>query len=168
MTRAYLAGPTVFAPDFAAQAKRLKALCAEHGIEGVISEVSLEGLEFSSKAEIARYIFEANMALLRSCDLVIADLTPFRGPHADDGTAFELGAAYVLAKPIFAYSAELRPLAACIPARAAGERLVDAAGWQVEDFGLPHNLMLAASIEGLYATPQDAIAAAQAFLRARG
>jgi len=99
---------------------------------------------------------------------VIADTSPFRGPHTDDGTAFEIGAAYALGKPIFAYSADLRPLSDRIQTTCSksGE-LRDLNGWTVEDFGLPHNLMIAMSVRGMHPEAEDAIAAAGAFVRSR-
>ncbi len=40
---------------------------------------------------------------------MIANITPFQGPSADVGTAFEMGFMRALGKPIFAYSNDARP-----------------------------------------------------------
>jgi len=42
--------------------------------------------------------------LIKSCDLVIANITPFRGPSADVGTVYEMGFAHALGKKVFAYT----------------------------------------------------------------
>ena len=31
-------------------------------------------------------IFQANQAMIESCDIIIANLNPFRGPELDSGT----------------------------------------------------------------------------------
>jgi hypothetical protein len=42
--------------------------------------------------------------IMRTCDAVILNLTPFRGPSADVGSAYEMGFMRALGRPIFAYS----------------------------------------------------------------
>ena len=49
-------------------------------------------------------ISAGNEELIRSCRLLIANLTPFRGPSADVGTAYEIGFARALKLPVYAYS----------------------------------------------------------------
>ncbi len=54
-------------------------MCAKHGFEGVFpldASLDLTGL---TKGESARRISAANEGLMRSCDLLIANVTPFRG-----------------------------------------------------------------------------------------
>ena len=41
---------------------------------------------------------------MRSCDLLIANCTPFRGVSMDVGTAFEIGFMRALGRPVFGYS----------------------------------------------------------------
>ena len=43
------------------------------------------------------------LANLRASDAVIANLTPWRGPGCDPATAFEVGFASALGKPVLAY-----------------------------------------------------------------
>ncbi|MGE0723852.1 MAG: nucleoside 2-deoxyribosyltransferase, partial [Alphaproteobacteria bacterium] len=78
----------------------------------------------------------------------IANLTPFRGPGADPGTAFEVGYMTALGKPAFGYtntpgSTRARIQRGGAAARGADGIWRDADGIQVEDFGLAENLMLA-------------------------
>lgn len=144
--RIYLAGPDVFLPDPRAAGARKQALCAAHGFVGVYpldSELDLRGL---AKVEAARRISLANEALMRSCDLLIANMTPFRGVSMDTGTAFEVGFMRALGRPVLGYTntlADLRERSEM--GRAGGVRLAfdgDAPDVEVEDFSLAENLMI--------------------------
>jgi nucleoside 2-deoxyribosyltransferase len=151
--RIYLAGAMVFeaAPhDIYAEMKRL---CEQAGLEGV---APLDGdiqLATLSKPDAARAIRCDNMRKIRECDGVVANITNFRGPNADDGTAWEMGYAEGLGKPVVPYSTSGHPIYADLVVatqgatlRPAGDgRLFAADGMAVEDFGLPANLMLAAA-----------------------
>jgi len=148
----YLAGPDVFRPDALAHGQALKALCAEYGHRGLypLDHALPEGLQGTAAA---RWICQANCALIRQADVVLANLNDFRGHEPDSGTAFELGFAAALRKPVWAYLADTRPL------RAQLGGAQDAQGWTVEDFGLPRNLMLAASATLVAGDARAALAA---------
>lgn len=146
--RIYLAGPDVFRADVAAHAARLKALCAERGLTGVFP---LDEEAESEGEPLSRAIFRQNVRLIDSCDAVLANLTPFRGPGADSGTAWELGYAFAARKQVHGWSAAAADLAArtrtAFPAtRDAARGWIDARGDMIEDFGLSENLMLIESI----------------------
>jgi nucleoside 2-deoxyribosyltransferase len=102
--RIYLAGPEVFLPDAIAVGARKAAMCAAHGLEGVFPLDAQLGLADLPKAEAARRISEANEGLMRSCDALIANLTPFRGVSMDSGTAFEVGFMRALGRPVLGYT----------------------------------------------------------------
>jgi nucleoside deoxyribosyltransferase len=56
-----------------------------------------------SGPDTAQWIYEANVALIRRADIVMANLDDFRGPgEPDSGTAFEVGFAVALQKPVWA------------------------------------------------------------------
>jgi len=156
----YLAGPDVFRHDAAEHAAHLKQQCAAHGLEGLhpLDNVLPVGL---AQAAAAQWIFAANVALLRSADAVLANLEPFRGFEPDSGTAFEIGMAVAFGKPVWACFPLNGDLRAQVPHTPDGR---DAQGWQVEDFGLPRNLMLACSWTGQSATTEEAIAALARYL----
>lgn len=104
MFRIYLAGPDVFARNPMALAKRKKAICTKYGFEGVFpmdNELDMDGLQPFEKG---LKISAANEDLMRSCDLVIANMTPFRGPNTDSGTAYEMGFMRALGKPVLGYA----------------------------------------------------------------
>lgn len=143
MQRIYLAGFDVFRADSLAHGERLKALCREYGYEGLYPLDNQAPAGLCGPA-LADWIYRQNVTLIRRADLVMANLNPFRGAEPDSGTAFEVGYAVALGKPVWAYAQDGRPLIEQLPAqRAPDGRHVDAEGYTVEDFGLPLNLMLA-------------------------
>ena len=147
--KVYLAGPDVFLLDARAIGERQKAICAKYGIAGHFPlDAALDIVGFAP-VDAARAIFLANIAAIDSADALIANMTPFRGPGMDGGSAFEMGYASAKGLPIFAYTSDPRTYLG--RARAAGlvtrvdeqGKSRDAAGLEVEDFGLIDNLMLA-------------------------
>ncbi len=134
---AYLAGPDVFFPDALAHARRKVAICSRYGI---IGRSPLESAVDLSAPDAALQIYRANRAMMLSCDIIIANLTPFRGPSADDGTAFEVGFFDALGRPAFAYSNVAGDLAA--RTRHFLAAMPDPAPFAIESFALPCNLML--------------------------
>ncbi len=153
MKRIYLAGPGVFYPDPIAEGERLKKLCAAFGLEGVYPMDA--GLDISqmTKLEAARAIYEANIALIRSCDGIVADMQPFRGPGMDGGTAFEMGFAKALGKLVVGYGLSEVYLERCrryykgLVRDSINE--VDPSGLTVEDFDQVDNLMMACGADAL-------------------
>ncbi|WP_459616344.1 nucleoside 2-deoxyribosyltransferase [Bordetella sp. 2513F-2] len=145
--RIYLAGFDVFRPDAVARGEYLKQLCLDHGYAGLfpLDNRIPPGLDLRAQAE---WIYRENTALIRSADLVMANLNPFRGAEPDSGTAFEVGYAVALGIPVWAYTGQSHDLVAQVGAGsnpAVHGGIVDAQGYMVENFGLNLNLMLACS-----------------------
>jgi nucleoside 2-deoxyribosyltransferase len=158
--RIYLAGPDVFRPDALEHGRKLVALCAEYGFAGVfpLSETLPGGL--ATQQALAAHIYRANTAHIDACDAVLANLDFFRGAEPDSGTCFEVGYAVARGKPVIGYVPEAGTFAERIRARhpqAVREGLVDADGWQLEEFGLPLNLMLASSCRIVVGGPRAAL-----------
>ncbi|MCQ8240457.1 nucleoside 2-deoxyribosyltransferase [Rhizosaccharibacter radicis] len=155
----YLAGPDVFAPDVEARAARLKAWCMEHGAEGLFP---LDNL-LPDGPDLPERIREANMAMIRRADVLVANMTPFRGVSMDPGTAYEMGAAAALGKIVVGYTTDARSyesrISAAFPVRDAGGVLRDGDGMAVERFARPlaDNLMMACGLDGMTHSPEDAI-----------
>ena len=83
--------------------------------------------------------------MMEECDIVIANLTPFRGPSADAGTLVELGWFLGRGKPVFGYSNAALPFAE--RSRRHLEAVADPLpGLSVEGFGLPDNLMIPGAV----------------------
>jgi nucleoside 2-deoxyribosyltransferase len=161
--RVYLAGFDVFRSGAIEHGRYLKALCDAHGLEGLYpfdNEVT-QGLP---PRETAALICNANIKMITGCDAVLANLNVFRGAEPDSGTAFEVGMAVALAKPVWAYFDDLGSLREQVEHDAAG---FDAQGFQVEDFQLPKNLMLACTWAGSSETAEAAIEALARHLSAQ-
>ncbi|MGF1492680.1 MAG: nucleoside 2-deoxyribosyltransferase [Microcoleaceae cyanobacterium] len=100
----YLAGPDVFLPDPLQMANAKKAICSKYGLTGrfpLDQSLDLTGL---SPQDAGLAIYRSNIQLMDRCDLIVANMTPFRGPSMDVGTAFEKGYMAAKGKPIFGYS----------------------------------------------------------------
>jgi nucleoside 2-deoxyribosyltransferase len=146
--RVYLAGFDVFRVDAKEHGEYLKQLCRQRGLVGVYP---LDGDVPSSlhRQDAARWIYAANIELIRSADIVMANLDDFRGSgEPDSGTAFEVGYAAALGKPVWAYRSNEGTLAQRVEAAATGSNgAYCAGGYLIEDFGLSVNLMLACSAQ---------------------
>ncbi|KAB2850018.1 MAG: nucleoside 2-deoxyribosyltransferase [Hyphomicrobiaceae bacterium] len=172
--RLYLAGPEVFLPNALAVGQAKAALCRSAGFEGVFpvdQSLDLSGLDARG---IARRIFDSDEAMMRSCDAILANLTPFRGVSMDSGTAYEIGFMRALGKPVFGYTnaslgyrrrAKLYRQTGRLPYDGDHEEV------QIEDLGLAENLMVEMAVAGPGELPradsaENRIAGLEAFERA--
>jgi nucleoside 2-deoxyribosyltransferase len=147
--RIYLAGPEVFLPDARAIGAEKCRLAAEAGLEGAFPLDAQLNLDRLPPGEQARRISQANEGLMRSCDAIIANLTPFRGVSMDSGTAFEVGFMQALGRPLAGYTnvtpdyaERTRAFQARGPTTMDGDR----ADLEIEAFGLAENLMIEVAI----------------------
>ncbi len=127
MKRIYLAGFDVFSPDAIEIGQIMKNMCAEFGFEGVYP--------LDKECHTPDEIFMSNTALIRSCDIIAANMNRFRGFEPDSGTAFELGFGYALGKELYCYMNDTTPMISII-----GQ--TDENGYYVENFDQPLNLMI--------------------------
>jgi nucleoside 2-deoxyribosyltransferase len=152
--RAYLAGPEVFLADARHIGARKRAICTRHGLVGVFpaDEEDVGGPALPPR-ERGLAISRTMERVMRGCDAMIVNLTPFRGPSADVGSAYEMGFMRALGRPIFAYSHDARPFLDRVTAfyggavrlRSTGEH-EDPDGMAIEPFTLHDNLMLAGGV----------------------
>lgn len=158
ITSIFLSGPDLWFPDAEAHATRKRQLCEAAGYVGV---TPFDGVlvETEPSEAMAREIYADNITRLKACDAVIANLTSWRGPNCDPATAFEMGYASALKKPVFAYmnvadeeEADLRSRVEMHSGAslAADGRPRDEKGCEIEDFALPENLMLWAEARRLF------------------
>lgn len=139
MAMVYLAGPGVFRPDAVQFGKQLNAYCAAKGLIGLFPLDQAAPSDLVGDA-LSKWIFKANCELIRRADVVLADVRAFRSlSEPDSGTAFEIGFAFALGKPVYLWLPDV-PANSDIITRLGGT--IDDNGWQVEDFGAPLNLML--------------------------
>ncbi len=140
--KAYLAGPDVFLPNAVAHAAAKIAICARHGLTGR-APVGDEIGDLSGLAPEAawRAIYQKDLAMMEDCDIIIANLTPFRGASADAGTLVELGWFLGRGKPVFGYSNSATLFGPRSRAQVAS--VPDPVqGLLIEDFGQSDNLMI--------------------------
>ncbi len=141
--RIYLAGPGVFRTDAVEVGQAKKDLCARYGFEGVFPMDPVPGVQARDEAD-PHDIYQVCVAHMERCEILIADMTPFRGPSMDVGTAFEMGFAKARGMPIFGYSNALGPYNERVPTGPSNgdPRPRDIDGLLIEDFGLQDNLMV--------------------------
>lgn len=130
MPVAYLAGPEVFLSNADEIAKAKKSICRQYGLDGVFpvdnTDPALHELPVDGHA-----IFRHCVEMMERSDLVIANMTPFRGPSMDIGTAVEVGFMYARGRPVFGYTNVTGDY---------GSR-VQPDGMDIEAFGFFDNLM---------------------------
>ena len=152
--KAYLAGPDVFLRDWIALVERKQAICAAAGLRGVSPVDGKPPGAPVSDLERAMATSRGNEAVMDGCDLIIANMTPFRGPSADAGTCYEIGYMRAQGKPVFAYTNTTatylerveRFYGDALDRRPDAGRIEDPARMAVEDFGLRDNLMLEGAV----------------------
>jgi len=140
----YLAGFDVFYPNAVERGEEMKKICSAYGFEGFFP--------LDIKAEGASEIFQELMRMLRECDIIVANLAPFRGAEPDSGTCFECGAGYALGKPLYGYIPSKATIIQTVsrhhgPVAQKGDLWLDKSGVLIEDFDLPLNLMLSVPIK---------------------
>lgn len=149
----YLAGPDVFRENPAEYGNRLKASCKLRGVEGLFpldNELPQAVLDMSPR-EIATEIFKGNVAMIDQADAVVANISPFRGPGMDAGTAWEIGYAYAKGKPVFLYSSDHDVSYKRRADTAIGSCSVDSQEYpEIENFNLTENLMITNSSSRVY------------------
>ncbi len=155
--RVYLAGFDVFRSDALSHGQFLKALCQARGLIGLYPLDGEVPDELEPRAK-AQWICRANMDAIRSADVLMANLNDFRGVgEPDSGTAFEVGFAAALGKPIWAYTGDDRTLLDRVSVTKDDCAAYCANGFVVEDFGLNVNLMLACSARIVVGGPEDCL-----------
>src|SRR3546814_12104022 len=95
----YVAGPKVFAPNAMAFYAELRARVETMSLR-LLTPVDNEPPASLGHRQKAAWIRNSNIALLNQCTAVVADVSPFRGPGMDDGTAFEIGFAIAQQKTV--------------------------------------------------------------------
>jgi nucleoside 2-deoxyribosyltransferase len=139
----YLAGPDVFLPDPLKIAEAKKKICAKYGFMGIFPLDNVLDLSNLSPFEAGVRIYQNNTKLMDNCDLIVANMTPFRSPSMDVGTAFELGYMAAQGKPIFAYTNDDRLYSDRVTKIKPD---LDENGMSIELFQMHDNLMLEGAI----------------------
>lgn len=138
----YLAGPEVFLPNALELGQRKKEICRRHGFDALFPLDQPPATPPETKELFALEVFDICVAMMRSCDLIVANFTPFRGVSMDVGTAVEVGFMFACGKPVYGYTNV---------AGHYGDRVAEAfpdlsESELVEDLDLVDNLMCEGSI----------------------
>ena len=151
--KVYIAGPEVFLPNARQQLDRKIALTRAAGLEPV-SPGDLAIPTQPSKVLFGRKISEIDEMMMDSADAIIANLTPYRGIGADQGTCYELGYMCAQGKLAYAYTNVVADMAARTIAHFGGVtttepdgRLRGPDGCLIEDVDMIDNLMLQGGVE---------------------
>lgn len=161
---AYLAGPDVFYPNPEEIGRLKKELCKKYGILGVYPLDLAPSDLFSgkyNKSQIAKIIKNGCTKGIEDTTILIANLAPFRGISMDAGTAFEMGYADALNRPIYGYTNDRRTYLEKVSEydiclKTETDIIIDGKGQMVEDFGKIDNCMITESCGNLfYSNPED-------------
>ncbi|MDD4617021.1 MAG: nucleoside 2-deoxyribosyltransferase [Alphaproteobacteria bacterium] len=163
---AYLAGPDVFYPKAKEIGEAKKAKLSEVGIFGHFPfDNTVDASDHSHKAAMS--IGKGDEGMMLACCLpgrfgiILANMTPYRSPSMDVGTAFEVGFMSALAEIkdnilIIGYTDDPRPFEARVIDDYYGGKdnvteqdgvLRGPDGMEIEAFGGAENLMLTHAIE---------------------
>ncbi len=107
MKKIYLAGPDVFYHNVDNISQFKKSICLKYGFEPIFPLDLLPKNLFTNKYSLndrARIIKKACISGIKQSDILVSNMSPFRGVSMDVGTAFEMGFADALDKKIFGYS----------------------------------------------------------------
>ena len=154
----YIGGPDAAMPNGARLLADKRTLCQAKGFVPVLPSESVL-VETDPSEAMAREIYADRVQRLRLADAAILNLTPWRGPGCYTGAAFEAGFLAGLGKPVFGYlnveaeeDAELRARIDNAMGLELDRKGVwrDGFGGEIEDFGLPEDLMLWAEARRLF------------------
>lgn len=150
MKKLYFAGPDVFRSDASDYFYHVRSYCEYLGAKALIPlDNEVTDHPRGSRA-LCEALYRGNLKMIEECDAVIANITPFRGVSLDAGTAFEMGYAQALKKPIIAFTFDGRSYKQRVPNPAPSHPVV-------EDFDLTENLMIVFSCNGIWRSLESAI-----------
>jgi len=105
--KVYLAGPEVFLSNAAVILARKAELARAAGFTPLVpGDLVLPPTKSNWDRGVAISAVDERMML--ASDMIIANLTPFRGISADVGTVFELGFMCALGRPVYGYTNTVR------------------------------------------------------------
>ncbi|KZX78223.1 hypothetical protein A3715_20275 [Oleiphilus sp. HI0009] len=105
--RCFITGPEHYGPNRHEFNFSKKEICQRYDLDACFpTESSLESKTIERSNEID--LHHATLCQLKNCDLLIVNMTPFRGPHMFSACAFELGFAQALSIPVIRYTVDSR------------------------------------------------------------
>ncbi|MGV8026193.1 MAG: nucleoside 2-deoxyribosyltransferase [Anaerolineaceae bacterium] len=133
--RLYISGPQKYYPNGLKELKMMKGYAEMHGFE-VINDFSYLENGYKDFEHIDRNYLD-------NCDIVIADVNPFRGGEPESGTVFDMGVAFAKKKRLYSYVRDIRNVIHKYPIGHYDEegRIIDEYGYSFGDGQTPGNLM---------------------------
>ena len=125
--RAYLTAPEAFLGIGPAKVARAMDICAGLGFEGVLPADEDSSRNSSHASDLALAISRRNRDRIRTCDLLVADLSQAQSSQGSLAAVEEVGFAVGLGIPVWVYSDEPRGLAL----REAGRPGAEGGRWLV-------------------------------------
>ena len=124
--------------------------CRRRGWIGLPPADNADFRHLSDRRAQARGIYLTNLDRMAQAQAIIANITPFRGPHMDPGTAFEVGYFASRRQRIVVYTQDPKTLVDRVEdwsgtSMGAGHELRDRNAHLVENFGFSENLMIPAA-----------------------
>lgn len=138
MKKIYLAGPDVFLLNNKEHGNILVRKCFNAGFIGLFP---MDNYIPKDAENIAKIIKNKNIKMIKECDIVLANISPFRGAGADNGTTYEIGYAEALNKEIVLYSSNISEYKTRVNNKKQQNDLIDKNNMLVENFNLQDNLM---------------------------
>lgn len=150
--KVYLAGPEVFSHDAPVIFEKAVKFAKEIGLVPLSPFDAVPTSHVKNDVSMAKKIYLGNIGLIDECDVVVANLSSFRGSEPDSGTVFEVGYAIARGKRVIAfieqesfYHEKVMKISRIFRDESGGWR-DDQQRW-VEEMGMQFNLMIACSVD---------------------
>ncbi len=147
--RVYLATQDRYAIDAEKRYMHLKEIALSKGWVAVSPLDYIPGFDYEGPSLYASSAcdLKRRMSLLKSCDAILADLNDLRGFEPASDIAFECGAAYGFGLNCVGYMDDTSIMQERIPHIDELEVHNDIAGYTIENFSYPINLMFSCSFD---------------------
>lgn len=157
--KVYIAGPDIFSLQWPSISMYILKKCEDLGLTPIfpfmpnstMDQPNAPGVSTMGSLDDARQIRAHCLSLLRDCDGVIANITPFRGDEPDSGTVAEIILANEWGKPVIAYTHNPKMTHERHPLGRKTEHgsLLCKDDYLVEQFNLPCNIMVVEACKGI-------------------
>lgn len=158
--KVYIAGPDIFSLKWPEISSAIVQASEDLGMTplfpftpgATMDVLGFAGISAVGTREDAAEAREHCLSQLRSCDAVIANITPFRGDEPDSGTVAEIITAHEWGKPVVAYTHDPRMTDQRHDLRSRTTNngsMVCNDGFLVERYNLPCNIMVAGACDKL-------------------
>ncbi len=148
--RIFISSPRRYFQGYDAYKEKICKVLKAKGFEAIFPHDEIQGFprpDSTDPYRLAQFEFESNMALLRSCSIIISDLNNFQGMEPCNDVSFECGVAFGNGLRCIAFMSDTRIMREKIPHWGEDRNNLDWCGNVVENFNLPINLMFGVSFE---------------------